>query len=152
MDYINLGIVLDYTLLNSLITVDKLIDYAKKNSISVLGILNDNLYSSMEFYNKSFETFKDILNENDPLFAGLYNNMALALQDLKEYSKAEEYFSKAIEITEINEKNELETAISLVNLAHLYYEINAEDERINGLMDKAADILDCPDYFGLSLG
>ena len=52
MDYINLGIVLDYTLLNSLITVDKLIDYARKNNISVLGILNDNLYSTMEFYTK----------------------------------------------------------------------------------------------------
>lgn len=102
---------------------------------------------AMEFYEKSFETFKNILNENDPLFAGLYNNMALALQDLKKYSEAEEYFLKAIKITEFNEKNELETAISLVNLAHLYYEINSEDERINALMDRALDILDCPDYF-----
>ncbi len=105
---------------------------------------------AMGFYNKSFKTFKDILNKNDPLFAGLYNNMALALQDLKKYSEAEEYFLKAIKITEFNEKNELETAVSLVNLAHLYYEINSEDERINSLMDKALDILDCPDYFGYS--
>ena len=52
MNYINLGIVLDYTLLTSLIKIDNLIEYANKNSIKVLGILNDNLYSTMEFYNK----------------------------------------------------------------------------------------------------
>ena len=52
MNYINLGIVLDYTLLTSLIKIDNLIEYANKNSIKVLGILNDNLYSKIDFYNK----------------------------------------------------------------------------------------------------
>lgn len=53
MNYIYLGVVTDYTLLSSLISIDKLIDYANSNSINVLGILNDNLYSTMEFYIKS---------------------------------------------------------------------------------------------------
>ena len=52
MDYINLGIVLDYTLLNSLVKIDNLVEYANNNNIKVLGILNDNLYSTMEFYTK----------------------------------------------------------------------------------------------------
>ena len=43
MNYINLGIVLDYTLLTSLIKIDNLIEYANKNDIKVLGILNNNL-------------------------------------------------------------------------------------------------------------
>ncbi len=103
---------------------------------------------AMKFYEKSHGLFLEILDKSDPLFAGFYNNKALALQDLKRYSEAEEYFLKAIKITESNQKNELETAISLVNLAHLYYEIDSGDERINGLMDKALDILDCPDYYG----
>lgn len=103
---------------------------------------------AMKFYEKSHGLFLEILDKNDPLFAGFYNNKALALQDLKRYSEAEEYFLKAIKITESNPKNELETAISLVNLAHLYYEIDNGDERINSLMDKALDILDCPDYYG----
>ena len=38
MEYINLGIVLDYTLLNSLITVDKLINYAKKHGVTKAAI------------------------------------------------------------------------------------------------------------------
>ncbi len=52
MDYINLGIVTDYSLLKSLITVDTLINYAIDNNISVLGMLNDNLYGTMDFYTK----------------------------------------------------------------------------------------------------
>ena len=52
MNYINLGVVLDYTLLSSLIRIDDLILYANKNNVKVLGILNDNLYSTMEFYKK----------------------------------------------------------------------------------------------------
>ena len=42
MDYINLGIVLDYTLLNSLVKIDNLVEYANNNNIKLLGILNDN--------------------------------------------------------------------------------------------------------------
>lgn len=103
---------------------------------------------AMVFYEKAHAVFSEILDENDPLFAGFYNNKALTLQDLKRYSEAEEYFLKAIKITESCPKNELETAISFVNLAHLYYDVDSSDERINGLMDKALDILDCPDYYG----
>lgn len=103
---------------------------------------------AMEYYDKAESYFRDNLDKGDPVWAGFYNNKALALQDLKRYSDAEECFLTAIELTENNKENALETAISLVNLAHLYYEISSEDERINPLMDRALDILDCPDYFG----
>ena len=52
MNYIYLSVVTDYTLLSSLIKIDDLIDYAKNNNLNTVGILNDNLYSTMEFYNK----------------------------------------------------------------------------------------------------
>lgn len=103
---------------------------------------------AMDFYNKALENYRVNLDENDPLFAGLYNNMALALQDLKKYSAAEEFFLNAIKITENIEKHELETAVSLVNLAHLYYDINNEDSRVNSLMEKALGILENPEFFG----
>ena len=38
MEFINLAIITDYTLLSSLITIDSLIEYAKQNNISILGI------------------------------------------------------------------------------------------------------------------
>ena len=74
MNYINLGIVLDYTLLSSLIKVDDLINYANKNSIKVLGILNDNLYSTMEFFTKSIK-----------------NNIKPIIGLIKEYNNLEYY-------------------------------------------------------------
>ena len=50
MNYIPIGIKSDYSLLSSLIKIPDLIEYAKKNNITTLGILDDNLYSSMCFY------------------------------------------------------------------------------------------------------
>ncbi len=103
---------------------------------------------AMKIYEKAHGIYRLNLDESDPLFAGFYNNYALALQDLKRYSEAEEYFLKAIKITEKNSKNELETAVSLVNLAHLYYDMNNEDDRVNSVMEKALGILENPDFFG----
>lgn len=102
---------------------------------------------AMEYYDESESWFKGRLPEEDPVWAGFYNNKALALQDLKKYSEAEECFLTAIKITEKSKENILETAISFVNLAHLYYEVNCDDERVNPLMEKVLEILECPDYF-----
>ena len=55
MEFITLGIITDYTLLTSLITIDSIINYSKLNNIKTIGILNDNLYSTMEFYNKTIK-------------------------------------------------------------------------------------------------
>jgi len=86
MDYINLGIVTDYTLLKSLITIDNLINYAKDNNISVLGILNDNLCSTMEFYNKSkkndIKPIIGLIKKNNDLEYYLYPKNNLGLIDL----------------------------------------------------------------------
>lgn len=103
---------------------------------------------AMEFYERTFEIYRAKMPEKSPLFAGLYNNMALALQDIKDFGRAEEYFRKAIEITEDLKGSELETAVSCVNLAHLLYDKNNEDEEINSLMERALSILENPAYFG----
>ena len=49
--FIPLGIKTDYSLMNSLIKIDDLITYLKTNNITACGILDDNLFSSMNFYN-----------------------------------------------------------------------------------------------------
>lgn len=46
----NIGIKSDYSLLKSLIKLTDLISFAKNNEIDTLGLLDDNLYSSIEFY------------------------------------------------------------------------------------------------------
>ena len=49
--YIPLGIRSDYSLLQSLIKIPELIDVLKSNSITTCGLLDDNLFGSMNFYN-----------------------------------------------------------------------------------------------------
>lgn len=50
MNYIPLNIKSNYSLLNSLIDIKELIEYAKTNNIKVLGICDDNLCGVMDFY------------------------------------------------------------------------------------------------------
>lgn len=50
--YTPLYIKTNYSLLSSLISIDKLIDYAIKNNITSLGITDTNMYGMMEFYKK----------------------------------------------------------------------------------------------------
>ena len=42
----------DYSLLKSLLKVKEIINYAKDNKASYVGILDDNLYGIMDFYDK----------------------------------------------------------------------------------------------------
>lgn len=68
-----------------------------------------------------FERAKGIYESNlspqDERLGGLYNNMALALVDLKRFVEADEIFCKAIEVMQRNEGKEPEQAITYLNIA-----------------------------------
>ena len=59
-----------------------------------------------------------------------------------------ECFRRAIDITSSLPRQELETAISCVNLAHLLYDKEPEDAEIMPLLDRASAILRDPAVFG----
>ena len=119
MEYINLGIVLDYTLLSSLIKIDNLIDYANKNNIKVLGILNDNLYSTMEFYKKS------IKNNIKPII-GLIKYI-----DDKEYYLYPKNYDGLIDL--FNERNETDNLICVIPYSNneIYNSLTYKDKYIS---------------------
>ena len=50
--YTPLYIKTENSLLNSMISIDKLIEFAKKNNIKSLTITDNNMYGVMEFYHK----------------------------------------------------------------------------------------------------
>jgi len=81
------------------------------------------------------------LDPYDYRFAGLYNNMALSCADVKDYSKAEELFRAAMRVIAKCENPQNELAVTLCNLAELYYKQNAEDERVNECMERAWEYL-----------
>lgn len=81
----------------------------------------DNANAAMAYFNKAKEVYEGNLKDDDKLLAGLYNNMALAAVDMRQYDAAEDLYKKAIDIMAKNEDGELDEAISYLNFADLLY-------------------------------
>ena len=85
------------------------------------------------------------LDKNDSRIGGLYNNMALALVDLKEFGAANELYKKAILIMQFAENGSLEVAITYLNMANAAEaELGAleAEETILKYLDKAEKLLE----------
>ena len=80
-----------------------------------------NANAAMSYFNKTREVYEQNLKDDDKLFAGLYNNMALAAVDMKQYDAAENFYKKAIVIMSKIQDGELDEAISYLNYADLLY-------------------------------
>ena len=100
---------------------------------------------ALPVFEKAQKIYEKSLSQNDKRLAGLYNNMALALVDLKRFSEAENLYNKAISIMRQNQNGELEIAITYLNIATLKEnelgEVEAESI-INEYLEKSTRILD----------
>ena len=97
MKYGSLNIKSDYSLLKSLIKINDLIEYAKKNNLNILSLCDNNLCGSLEFYNACKQNnIKCIIgleyiyeNKKIYLFAKNYNGfknlLLISRYGLKEY-------------------------------------------------------------------
>ncbi len=100
---------------------------------------------AIPLFEKAYAVYKKQLPETDKRFGGLYNNMALAYVDIKEFDKALAFYEKAISVMESAGDGMLEVAITHLNIANLKEaEIGLENaqEIIEDLLNKAAKILD----------
>ena len=88
---------------------------------------------ALPLYEKAQSIYESYLKPSDTMLAGLYNNMALALVDLKQYPKARLLYEKALAIVSNTSGCEPLTAATYLNIANL-----AEAER--GLLDGAEEI------------
>ena len=85
MKYNPLGIKTEYTLLSSLIKIKDLIEFAKINNITALGLLDDNLNGVMEFYdNCLLNNIKPLIGlkvtlDNKDLYLCVNNNYSLSI-------------------------------------------------------------------------
>ncbi len=98
---------------------------------------------ALPMYAKVEEIYTTHLDGDDDMLAGLYNNYALALADVEEYAKAEDYYRKALGVKAKIKEGELESAITYINLAHLY-ESWGKTERIGEVITKADEMLKTP--------
>lgn len=82
------------------------------------------------------EIYESSLEPNDERLGGLYNNMALALADIRMYAEARELYRRAVNIMVNTERGGIEAAISYLNMA------NAAEAQL-GLEEAAEEIEDC---------
>ena len=88
---------------------------------------------ALPLYEKAKEIYEANLKSDDTMLAGLYNNMALALVDLKQYAKARESYEKALAIVSKTAGCEPLTAATYLNIANLV-------EAKRGLLEGAEEI------------
>jgi len=106
---------------------------------------------ALPVYEEVLALYDKKLEKEDPLYAGLLNNMALTLTDLGRYEEAEKYFERAISIMQKKTGGLSDAAISFCNLAELYEKMYAGDnlseireKKIREAMDSAWSLLNDP--------
>src|SRR5574344_1868725 len=99
--YIPLGIKTDYSILKSLIKIPDLISFSMSNNIKTLGILDDNLFGSIEFYDTCLK------NDIKPIIG-----LDCILQNLHIYLYATDYegYKTLLKINTIIQTRELSVA------------------------------------------
>lgn len=104
-----------------------------------------NAEKGVPFFEKAKIIYENLLSPTDKRLAGLYNNFALTLVDLKEFDKALCLYEKAVCVLSSSEKTEPEKAISYLNMANAIEAKKGLEEacdEIDYLLDKAVNILD----------
>lgn len=96
-------------------------------------------------FEKTLKIYEEKLTQNDKRFGGLYNNMALALVDLKRFDEAYDCYNKALSVMQAHEDGAPEAAITYLNIASaVEAQLGLEDgeKRINENLEKAIALLD----------
>ena len=83
------------------------------NGYRSIGDLNH----SEQYYRVVQDIYKECLDQNDMLVAGLYNNMSLLYQEHRDYEKAMSYQLQALDIVKANGAG-FELAVTYANLAN----------------------------------
>jgi len=96
---------------------------------------------AIPYYDKAREIYQKSLSENDFRLAAFYNNVSSAYKELGEYRSCEDACRKAISILEKSDNFFGEMAISHINLAHLYYDLDNFDDRVYTEMERAWELL-----------
>lgn len=99
---------------------------------------------SLSYFEQAKNIYEKELPSDDVRKAGLYNNMALTLVDLKKYSEAKMLYNNALVIVNASEQGKPDAAITYLNMADCAEaELGGEEAEplIQEYLDKAEELL-----------
>ncbi len=103
---------------------------------------------ALERFEEARKIYEKVLDAGDARLGGLYNNMALALADLKRFDEAYANYEKALEVMKLQPYGQLEQAITYLNMANAAEAakgIEAAEEEIAKYLQTAEDLLADPE-------
>ena len=102
-----------------------------------------NFDAALELYLQTAQYYAETLKENDPLWAGLFNNMASVYSAKEDIVSAEKYYLEALDILNRNPQS-ADIAVSCINLAQLYAANDPNDPMIEIMLSTALDCFNSP--------
>lgn len=99
------------------------------------------LADSLARYEEVIALYEKQLDQNDMLFASLYNNISLLYQEMGDFSKAKESELKALAIVKQNDDVYFEEAVTCANLAASCLQLG-EDDLAAGYFEHAISIFE----------
>lgn len=97
--------------------------------------------TALRYYKQTIQIYDGILQPQDYRYAGLYNNMSILFEKMKENDEAINYAAKALSIIETIPDSESETATTLTNLALLYFKAE-QAEKAKELLERALSLFE----------
>lgn len=119
------------------------------NCATTLSSFGEN-EKALSYYNKAEEIFNKSKESDFQAVASFCNNKALCLQKLKKYDEAIKLFEKALSIDKDNDGLILEYAVTCVNIACLYEEMEYDFTEIEKMLDAAMSVLKNKRNFSLA--
>ncbi len=106
---------------------------SKAYATTLLNIANayragGRLQESLSYYEEVLAIYKELVDEKDMLFAGLYNNMSLLYQEMGEFVRAKESLLQALAIVKLNQDTAFEEAVTYANIASTCLTLNQDEE------------------------
>ncbi|MBR4718964.1 MAG: DUF4037 domain-containing protein [Lachnospiraceae bacterium] len=96
---------------------------------------------SLARYKEVMEIYNRLLNDDDYLYAALYNNMSLLYQETGRNEESAEYLKKALDVISGIDERRVEQAITLTNLGQAYIRCERYDDAADKL-EMAEDIFE----------
>ncbi|MBR5060348.1 MAG: tetratricopeptide repeat protein [Clostridia bacterium] len=101
--------------------------------------------AAAEYYELARQNYERLLEPSDPRMGGLYNNMGVNLGRVGRFDEAFDAFQKALEIMKDTRYEDLERAVTCINVANLYELLSGTvdgEAKINEWLQKASELLD----------